>query len=679
MSYGLYPELFGQTEKDIEHGLYDQAFDRLHTIKKRSISKNHKIFADILTGDIHSYQGKFSDALALQRDILKKLPKDLPLEEAAFHSHAYTLGYVGEHSKSGRFFIKAHKRAKKLHDTSRYYASIIGSIDIEFHDYDCNRFYPPDNKSLLKKIDAALNEIETMEDLQKKNFYRGMFSFRKAIVLWLNGNYVEAKPLFEVTRRFSGTFFRTWALFGIVYCTHKLGELNELQKYTRELKEAEAKPAWKKNAMKYWPVALLLGRTWEMLNDADKAHGFYRTILLAVRDKYTEQSIENTSYSTEYFYPVYQETTKYFITVSGDYRYALNRAEMFRARFLTEEYKRHYGKKRTDAMLTPNIRIAAIGKQLSGVFDNDVTILYCFDFKDSAIILLSKDLEGKYDRITINHKDYKALQQLTSSKKCTKSILGKTSNILRSALDLIRSKRLIVIPHGIFNSVPFHSLLRKNEPLIKDTLVNYWPSLQMAALGESGERYICGSALFIGTKNDPASEEEIKALAGIAVKARQLYDPRLPALTKALQSDTGITHFVTHGKVQDTKQDLTIIKFGWGGIKLSDITAELSDISPVVVLNVCYGGHMVHDAVEFLKGLPVNLFQKGALALIVSSCEVAQETSLLFYKRFYRNFFDGMTLGEAYRMAILDANDIDTMLANAPRIMGTCDIIVNRR
>jgi len=681
MSYGLYPELFEKTEKDIDHGLYEQAAGRLQSIEPGSLSKEQKIFVCILSADILSHQGKFTEALTLQRDIIKKPHGSLRLREAVFHSHAFTLGYSGNHEASAQFFAKAQKTALKLKDTSRFFASIIGSIDIEFHDYDFNRFHAPDNKSLLKRIQDALQKLEGVDDLEKRHKHLGMLSFRKAMLLWLNGNYREAKPLFEVTRQYSTTFFHTWALFGIINCLHSRGEHRELAKYTIELEEKRNKTAWHKNAMKYWPVALLLGRTWELLGQNEKAHKFYRDILLTVRNGYTNQKIVTADYAsfiTNYFYPVYHETVKHYLEESHEYRYALNRAEMFRARFLTEEYKKHHGIKRANQILTPNFKVNEIGAQLLKAFDGSVTVLYCFDFGDSGMLLLSRDLKEKFQPFYIEHADYMKLASLTGLKLYTKDILHMMSEILKKVLAAVGTKRLIIIPHGLFNGVPFHALFRADGPLLRNTIVNYWPSLQMAALGEGNTLSIPCSVLFVGTRTEPASAEAIASASLLPQKSCRLYDPQFSALKEKLNSGFGIAHFVAHGALRPGEDDLTIIKFKWGDLKHSKFMSSLIiKMPPVVAFNVCYSGHTLYDAADFLKGLPVTLFQKGAKTLLVSTHEVEQKPSILFYERFYKNLFSGFSLGKAYRKAILDADDVETMLANAPYIMGTGDIKIS--
>jgi hypothetical protein len=606
-------------------------------------------------------------------------PDDLFLKAKAFQSHAFTLGFTGRIKESKEYFKISKEIASTLGDALFCYYSDLGIIDIDFHDYSFDRLNPSNNVKLLKDIEKVIAKA-TQEILEEdaKCLIISLLNFRKAILLWLQKDLPNAKTAFETTWRFSETYFKVWALFGIVYCS--LNDSREHKKWASELSKSLKLPAWHKNAMKYWPVALLLGRTWDLLGQTDKSQGFYRKILLNVRLRYAEQKVASTDYATfitNYFYPIYQETIKHNLEVGRKYQITLNRAEMFRARFLSEGYKRHHVKQKVDQLLTSNVRIDKIGADLSERFNNDISVLYCFDLKGSGRLLLSKDLVNDYKQINISSNDYQFLNSFSSKHIVKAEEIDELSNIFQVLTHEIKTTHLLIIPHGVFGQIPFQALKKNGEPIIKSAIVNYWPSLQMAVLGEKIKQVAASRIIFLGTKNDPDSIREIEQLSKRCKNNIILYDPDEKLFAKTLNNCDGVVHIVTHGHIKRTKQDITVIQFDGKQIELSLFVKDIEILPQLFLLNVCYGGYTRYSDVDFIQGLPVAFFQKGSESLIVSNRTIEKDISMSFSQRFYKCLFNGYTVGEAYQKAIVEADDIDKMLVNAPYLMGNSMLSVN--
>ncbi len=688
MGYGLFKEYFEKVEKNIDKGLHEQALEFLKKIRKNNLGHQQKTYYNILFSDIHSHLGQFHSALTLQYKIINSpLPEPL-LRSIAFQSHAFTLGYTGRINEAQKYFELSKETACRLKRKFLFYSSEIGMIDIEFHDYEYDRFNPDHNVSLFNKIGSVLQNVSADVLLQEEDPYNkkilvSLLNFRKAVLLWLNRDYTSAENAFEITNKFSDNFFKVWALFGLINCSQK--NKDQQNRWKQELEKALKIKAWRKNAMKYWPVALLLGKTWQLMGQNEKAQSFYRDILLKVRVGYTDQKIASNDYSvfiTRYFYPVYREAATHYLGIDSQhskpqYRYALNRAEMFRARFLSEEYKKHHNRKKVENILTSNVRIDETGALLSNRFKKDVFILYCFDFKNSGLLLLSKDLSTDYRKIEINTDDYKVLKSFSRKPVFTIREINIFSKVFKELICKINTGHLLIIPHGIFNHVPFHALKKDSGHLIKNTLVNYWPSLQMAVLGEHEKQINKIKITCIGTRDDPASRDEIDQLAAKIKNCRVFYDPEIPVIKKALSIGDSLLHVVAHGQINSSKNDITVIRINGKNIEFGEIVKNIENLPEIILLNVCYGGYTGHTDADFIQGLPVTFFQKGTEALIVSRRRLSQQISTEFSQCFYHHFSSGDTLGKAYQKAIVKLVDNKDTVGNIPCLMGNSMIKVS--
>ncbi len=680
MRYGLYPDLFGDIERCIEQGLYKRALAQLHNIRQR-LTPRQKILKDILTADIFSRTGRFAQAFDLRREHVNQPPADPFLKSILYYSHAFTLGYTGHQKPAVEHFFLARDLTEEHGRAFFFYACEIGCIDIVFHDYNFDRFFKPHNDPLLYRIDDLIEFAEGDERLshRERRIITAQLHFRQAVLHWLNEEYAPALVSFAETYDRSSTFFRTWALFGALNCSIMLDDDEQRRLWQSLLARHSRESAWRKNAMRYWPVALLIGRTLRITGDAEKEHTLYRDILLTIRNEYANNTIDTPEYAvfiTQYFYPVYLEAVKGLLASGRSYRYVLNRAEMFRSRFLSEEYKRSRKIQGSGTVLSPNIRIDAIGSRLNREYNGDIAFLYCFDFRETGVLLLSRDLVSKYERIDVDEKDYRYLDYFTGKPALSFTDIRQMSDIFEGLLERIGTSRLIVIPHGIFNYIPFHALIRSRRPLLADTLVTYWPSLQMAMLGERKRSIADPEISLIGTRSDKDSVQEVRELAGLFQKPHIVMDPDDTQLRDELSGNRGIGHFVTHGTYGRPGEDITVVMFDKREVQLTDVIDAAEHTPRIVLLNVCFGGLAIHADADILVGVPVAFFRKGTETMLMSGRRVEKKFSLYFSRHLYKELLIGKDVGDAYRRAILESDEPERALAQAPALMGNSRVRV---
>lgn len=684
MSYGFFPEVFTPVEADIDTGMYKQAREKLASlIARHALSAQQRLYADILYADIESYTAHFHEALSRQQTILAIKPLPILLRASALMSHAYTVGYSGDISRSQKLFAKAEFLFKRKDCRVLMYRCRIGTCDVLFYAEYADRWNPVHNEPLLEQL-KLLDSAIVHDIALPKGEQRALLSqvrFRMAILYWLSGQYVRARKLFAYCARYSAGYpAGTWACFGLAFCIlQRRATPEERACVLAQLEQAQKKSAWKKLAKKYWPVALLIGETWRVLGYAGRTRKFYRAILKNEFEKFTRHvrlESDQALFMTRYFFPVYLYDLKDHIGTASpmECRYAIARAELFRARFLTEIYKRHHHNIRTPKGFAPNIRIDTINQTLRRRF-RDVAVVYCFDFRDYGIILISRDLETCYERQIIDKKQYARVKRIVYSATQQEMTRMRILNrIFKPILTGVSARHVIVVPHGLFNDVPFHSLCVSDKPLARRCVVQYWPSLHMAAIDTT--RFVKGrSILFIGTRTVPSScceiEEIIKAVR--PKRYEVLFDPTVAQLRGALQARWALLHIVTHGS---PAPGTTLLHFAGGAYDLREVLTEDISVPLVVVLNVCYGGVYAHTATDASQGMPVLLMQHGVRTVIAHNRQVPYEAALQFAIQFYKAFFIGLPVGNAYRQAILK-NGIGTVVCHAPCLIGNALLRLN--
>ncbi|MCX8042631.1 MAG: CHAT domain-containing protein [Desulfobacterota bacterium] len=676
MSYGFYPEVFKGIEADIDAGLYEQARERLDGLTARhAFSREQGLYAEILLADIDSYTAHFHEALKRQQKLLAVKPMPLRLRAAALMSHAYTVGYSGSIPDAQTLFAKAEALFNRTGYPSLAYQCRIGACDISFYTEYVDRWNPKHNELLLQQLQALKKTLMRDSRLSQKDRISllSQVHFRKAVLEWLCVSIHRARRSFAFSARHSAGYpIGVWAYFGLAYCTLQ-SSASEPERYRviMQLEQVQKKPAWKKLAKKYWPIALLIGETWRLLGQGERTRKFYRTILKNEFEKFTKHvqvETDQAVFMARYFFPVYLYDLKDHISTasSTECRYAIARAELFRARFLTEIYKHHHQNRAAQQGFSPNIRIDEINKILQNRLQN-VAVVYCFDFRDHAVLLVGYDLEKHYEKHMIHHKTYRQVKRMLLTTMPDTACIRQLSRIFEPIFKNVYTQHMVVIPHGLFNDVPLHRLCISGEPLLERCMVNYWPSLHMAAI-DTANTVGGKGVLFVGTR---AVDSACKEIETIIKEARPdcydvLFDPSNEQLRTALQKGWAVLHIVTHGS-----PDLngTVLHFAKKKLDLKDIGDGTVPVPPVVVLNVCYGGLCIHTPTDAFQGMPVLLMQHGARAVIANSRCVPQDVALHFATEFYRCFFGGGSLRNAYRQAILK-NGSTTMLPYAPGFIG---------
>ena len=242
--------------------------------------------------------------------------------------------------------------------------------------------------------------------------------------------------------------------------------------------------------------------------------------------------------------------------------------------------------------------------------------------------------------------------------------LGTLHQVLLAPLqDALRdTPRLIIVPHGVLHTIPFHALWDERRYLIEDREVTYAPSASLRTYGrdaaESGA--VAKEPLVIGVsdKRAPLIEDEARQVAAALRTDRVLLGAAAVAeLFKELAPEAGIIHLAAHGHFSTEDPQGSGIKFSDRWLTVGEI-CELGLTARLVTLAACETGRNVIASGDELLGLTRGFIAGGARTLIASLWAVSDESSGSLMTSFYNAYGsvrDGGGAAAALRSAQLTA------------------------
>jgi CHAT domain-containing protein/tetratricopeptide (TPR) repeat protein len=211
------------------------------------------------------------------------------------------------------------------------------------------------------------------------------------------------------------------------------------------------------------------------------------------------------------------------------------------------------------------------------------------------------------------------------------------SELLRPIKDKFHGRHLVVVPHELLHSVPFHALYDGKQYLIDSFTVSYAPSASIYAQCCRKQANIGGPSLILGLPDSqmPSILEELESVATILPESESFLG--LAASEKTLREKgprSRLIHIATHGFF---RQDAPL----FSGIRLADTFLTLHDLHglklPVdqVTLSGCSTGASVVAAGDELIGLVRGLLSAGARSLLLTLWDVSDSSTAEFMKSFY--------------------------------------------
>jgi hypothetical protein len=256
-----------------------------------------------------------------------------------------------------------------------------------------------------------------------------------------------------------------------------------------------------------------------------------------------------------------------------------------------------------------------------------------------------------------------------------KELLGDS---ISKALVSHNSGKLVVIPDGILNYIPFNALQDETGSyLLERKQIIYWPSVTSWMILEDAQRVLkvaepsspvvvvgdpVFSATYTTTVNGQRAAVKLEPLPGTAAEAKAI--AALFNVTPLLQSKAGrsqftgrpkykILHLATHGLLNTDDALQSFIALSDGSIYASDLLNEDFLLrARLVVLSACQTGLGDRRSTEPLT--LANSFLLGGSNSVVSSLwSVSDDATSALMIEFYKGVAKGLRLSEALQSAQL--------------------------
>ncbi len=238
--------------------------------------------------------------------------------------------------------------------------------------------------------------------------------------------------------------------------------------------------------------------------------------------------------------------------------------------------------------------------------------------------------------------------------------LGHLQELYRELVEPVRGRlagnHLVVVPHGILHSLPFHALFDGEQYLIDNYSISYAPSASIYSLCQRRTSPSGDSCLVLGVPDAlaPSIGEEANAVAA-ALTSGQLFVGE--AATEQVLRERGpasrFIHLATHGTFRQDNPMFSGIRLGQSFLSLVDLY-QLHLPAELITLSGCATGLNVVASGDELLGLTRGLLASGAQCLLLTLWDVHDTSTTEFMTLFYSSLNKGETKAHALQSAMRD-------------------------
>lgn len=232
----------------------------------------------------------------------------------------------------------------------------------------------------------------------------------------------------------------------------------------------------------------------------------------------------------------------------------------------------------------------------------------------------------------------------------------------------LTGNHLLVVPHGILHSLPFHALFDGQQYIIDSFRVSYAPSATVLSLCRARSSNQSASALVLGIPDAaaPFVLDEAHAVAN-AIPGSELFLGK-GATVGVLQQKgphSRFIHIATHGYFRQDDPMFSGIRLGDGILSLYDLY-QLRLPAELITLSGCATGLSVVAEGDELLGPVRGLIYAGAQSALLTLWDVQDHSTAQFMASFYGHLSggtNGCTDGSAdksvaLRQAALDLREV---------------------
>ena len=235
-------------------------------------------------------------------------------------------------------------------------------------------------------------------------------------------------------------------------------------------------------------------------------------------------------------------------------------------------------------------------------------------------------------------------------------VLGELSSLLLEPVaPYLKTRRIVVVPHGELHGVPFQALSAGGAPLLLAHEVAFAPSASIFARSTRRAGPVGSGVLVLGVPDDeaPLIAEEVRLVASHHARARSFLGD---AATRGELSRRGrrarVVHVATHAVYRADDPMSSALRLGDGWLTTDQIYG-LRLGADVVVLSGCGTGRATVTEGDDPLGLVRGFLRAGAGNLVTSLWRVSDASALVFMERFHRGLSCGAAPAAALREAAL--------------------------
>ena len=228
--------------------------------------------------------------------------------------------------------------------------------------------------------------------------------------------------------------------------------------------------------------------------------------------------------------------------------------------------------------------------------------------------------------------------------------------LLAPVRDRIRTRRVVIVPHGELNGLPFHALERDGVPLLADHEVVQAPSasIYVHCRRERGPRTRTSLLLGVPDEVAPDIRREIEDLRGIVPHQRSFIGKEASSeVLRRYGRRAHLIHIAAHARFRHDDPMESGVLLGDGWLTIARI-AELRLRPDLIVLAGCATGRVSVTEGGEIFGLVRGFLQAGAAGLMTSLWPVPDTETTEFMHGFHRRLADGETPAAALRATALE-------------------------
>jgi CHAT domain-containing protein/tetratricopeptide (TPR) repeat protein len=220
----------------------------------------------------------------------------------------------------------------------------------------------------------------------------------------------------------------------------------------------------------------------------------------------------------------------------------------------------------------------------------------------------------------------------------------------------LSGSHLLIVPHGILHSLPFHALFDGQQYLIDTFSISYAPSATIFSLCHVRSANRSDTALVLGVPDvaAPFVLDESRAVAA-RIPASELFlgEAATASVLREKGKKCGVIHIATHGYFRQDHPMFSGIRLGDGILSLYDLY-QLKLPAQLITLSGCSTGLSALADGDELLGLARGLIYAGAQAALLTLWDVQDRSTAQFMTTFYSQLSNGENKAAAVRQAALE-------------------------